>query len=181
MIVIIGLVPEGVGNAEASPIQTPGVSCSSPLGLATLVCGSRPMRHEPIWWAANMRRPPARAGIRCTRAMKASRSSPTRHSGEPCASTRTRRAPAATWARICTSSACAMLRRSTGSVISYQGTAIPCSSIVTRPCPWSRMRPMKVAPSRKSASAALCWAAVVHGSADAPRPVVYWTPSIRKP
>ena len=36
MIVIIGLVPEGVGNAEASPIHTPGVSCSSPLGLATL-------------------------------------------------------------------------------------------------------------------------------------------------
>ena len=37
---------------------------------------------------------------------------------------------------------------------------MPCSSIVTRPCPWSRIRPTKTAPSRKSASAALCWAAV---------------------
>ena len=35
MIVIIGLVPEAVGKALASPIQTPGVSCSSPHGLAT--------------------------------------------------------------------------------------------------------------------------------------------------
>ena len=41
MIVIIGLVPDEVGNALASPIHTPGVSCSSPYGFATLVCGFR--------------------------------------------------------------------------------------------------------------------------------------------
>ena len=39
MIVIIGLVPDEVGKALASPIQTPGASCSSPQGPATLVCG----------------------------------------------------------------------------------------------------------------------------------------------
>src|SRR5215217_3942804 len=49
MMVIIGLVPDGVGNAEASPIQTPGVSCSSPRGSATLVAGSMPIRQVPIW------------------------------------------------------------------------------------------------------------------------------------
>jgi hypothetical protein len=30
MIVIIGFVPDALGKALASPIQTPGVSCSSP-------------------------------------------------------------------------------------------------------------------------------------------------------
>ena len=60
--VTIGLTPEVVGNALASPIHTPGVSCSSPHGLATLVAGSAPIRHEPIWWAANSRQPPAAAG-----------------------------------------------------------------------------------------------------------------------
>ena len=39
MTVTIGLVPDAVGNALASPIQTPFVSCSSPHGFATLVCG----------------------------------------------------------------------------------------------------------------------------------------------
>ena len=48
MIVIIGFVPEEVGNALASPIHTPGVSCSSPYGFATLRCGSAPMRQVPI-------------------------------------------------------------------------------------------------------------------------------------
>ena len=51
MIVIIGLVPEAVGKALASPIQTPGVSWSSPHGLATEVAGSAPIRQLPIWWA----------------------------------------------------------------------------------------------------------------------------------
>ncbi len=67
MIVIIGLVPEEVGNALASPIQTPGVSCSSPSGLATLVCASAPIRQVPIWCAANSRKPPARSGTRRSR------------------------------------------------------------------------------------------------------------------
>jgi hypothetical protein len=76
MIEIIGLVPVAVGNALPSPIHTPGVSCSSPHGLATEVCGSVPIRHEPSWWALNSRCPPARIGIRCARSMNASRSSP---------------------------------------------------------------------------------------------------------
>ena len=48
MIVIIGLVPEEVGKALASPIETPGVSCSSPHGPATLVRRSLPIRQVPI-------------------------------------------------------------------------------------------------------------------------------------
>ena len=55
MIVIIGLVPEAVGNALASPIHTPGVSCSSPYGFGHAVCGSVPIRQVPIWWAENSR------------------------------------------------------------------------------------------------------------------------------
>ena len=51
MIVAIGFVPEALGNALASPIQTPGVSWSSPQGLATEVAGSRPIRQLPIWCA----------------------------------------------------------------------------------------------------------------------------------
>ena len=71
MIVIIGLVPEEVGKALASPIQTPGVSCSSPQGPATLVPASVPMRHVPIWCAANSLKPPARNGTRWSRSMYA--------------------------------------------------------------------------------------------------------------
>ena len=52
MIVAIGFVPGGAREgAEASPTQTPGVSCSSPHGFATEVAGSRPIRQVPIWWA----------------------------------------------------------------------------------------------------------------------------------
>jgi hypothetical protein len=83
--------------------------------------------------------------------------------------------------RICCSSASAVIRRSSGSVIEYHGTAMPFSSIVTRPPPWSRTRPMNVAQLRKSCIDCLCAAAVVNGTAEAPRPVVYCTPSIRKP
>ena len=51
MIVIIGLTPDEVGKALASPIHTPLMSCSSPHGPATLSSGSVPMRQVPIWWA----------------------------------------------------------------------------------------------------------------------------------
>lgn len=40
IVVSIGFVPLAVGKAEASPIQTPGVSWSSPKGPATDVFGS---------------------------------------------------------------------------------------------------------------------------------------------
>ena len=110
MIVIIGLVPEEVGKALASPIHTPGVSCSSPHGSATLVGGSVPMRHVPIWCAANSLKPPARSGTRSSRSMKRSRSSPTRHCGRPAASAAISRAPAATCRRTCASSARWVLR-----------------------------------------------------------------------
>ena len=96
MIEIIGFVPEDVGNALPSPIQTPLVSCSSPHGPATLVCGSLPIRHVPIWWAQNSRKPPARSGTRCQRAMNSSRSSPSRQRcAVPEASGWISRAPAA--------------------------------------------------------------------------------------
>ncbi len=42
--VSIGFAPEQVGMPLESPIQTPGVSCSSPLGSATEVFGSEPRR-----------------------------------------------------------------------------------------------------------------------------------------
>ena len=103
MIVIIGFVPEEVGKALASPIQTPVVSCSSPQGPATLVCGSFPIRQVPIWWAENRRKPPAASGTRCQRAMAGSRSSPGRHDGAPAAIGWISRAPAATCRRACAS------------------------------------------------------------------------------
>ena len=55
MIVSIGFVPDAVGKALASPIQTPGASWSSPHGSATELDGSRPMRQVPIWWAEKSR------------------------------------------------------------------------------------------------------------------------------
>src|SRR6185369_15851657 len=51
MQVTIGFTPSAVGNTLVSPIHTPLTSCSSPVGLATLVSGSLPMRAPPIWWA----------------------------------------------------------------------------------------------------------------------------------
>ena len=60
MIETIGLVPDEVGKALPSPIQTPLASCSSPKGPATEVAGSSPIRQVPIWWALNSLWPPAR-------------------------------------------------------------------------------------------------------------------------
>ena len=51
MIEIIGFTPGAVGNADASPIQTPFMSCSSPRPSATDVAGSLPIRQAPIWCA----------------------------------------------------------------------------------------------------------------------------------
>ena len=82
MIETIGFAPDGVGNALPSPIQTPGTSCSSPEGFATLVCGSGPMRHVPIWCALNGWTPFAPIGRRFASAMKASTSSPKRQRGK---------------------------------------------------------------------------------------------------
>ena len=95
MIVIIGFVPEAVGNALPSPIQTPFVSWSWPQGSATLECGSLPIRHVPIWWAQKSRKPPARSGTRCQRAIDSSRSSPSRQRGAFAAIGWISRAPAA--------------------------------------------------------------------------------------
>ena len=60
MIVIIGLVPEGVGKALASPIQTPLVSCSSPRGSATEVCGVLAHAAGPHLVGAEQAVPPIR-------------------------------------------------------------------------------------------------------------------------
>ena len=48
MIETIGFVPDEVGKALPSPIQTPLVSCNSPNGPATEVYGSLPIRQVPI-------------------------------------------------------------------------------------------------------------------------------------
>ena len=147
MIVIIGLVPEEVGNALASPIQTPGVSCSSPHGFgdarlrvgahpagAHLVGGEQPeaagaQRHalEPLDERVEVvaHAPLGHAG--------GERRDPARAGGLVQAHLRLERA-----VRVAHVAA----RRSS----EYQGTAWPASSIVTRPAPWSRTRPMNVAP-----------------------------------
>ena len=116
MIVIIGFVPEEVGKALPSPIQTPLVSCSSPRGSATEVFGSGPIRQLPIWWALKSLAPPARSGIRLAPAMNASRSSPRRQLGAPVASTPISWAPAASCSRTWTSMPWRRLRTSTSSV-----------------------------------------------------------------
>src|SRR6476469_5605575 len=54
MIVSIGLTPEAVGKALASPIHTPLVSWSWPQGSATLVAGAPPSLQLPIWWAVKI-------------------------------------------------------------------------------------------------------------------------------
>jgi len=59
----IGLTPEQVGMPLASAIHTPVVSCSSPDGLATEVCGSSPSRALHIRWALNTGVPPGPIGI----------------------------------------------------------------------------------------------------------------------
>ena len=71
-----GELAELIAREMGSPIHTPGVSCSSPRGSATLVAGSLPIRQVPIWCAENRVAPPARSGSRLARAMNASRSSP---------------------------------------------------------------------------------------------------------
>jgi hypothetical protein len=69
MQVSIGLEPTAVGNAEVSPIHTPATSCSWPVGSATEVLGSVPIRAEPIWWALNSTRCPAPDPASCARRM----------------------------------------------------------------------------------------------------------------
>ena len=98
---IIGLVPLAVGIPLASPMYTPGVSCNSPDGLATEVCGSLPSRQLLIWCAETSSRPPARSGVFCTALMNASRSSPRRqrHGTDPIGTICS--APAAWASRIC--------------------------------------------------------------------------------
>jgi len=76
MAEIIGLTPEQVGMPLASATHTPGVSWSSPSGLATEVCGSLPSLALHIWWALNTGVPPGPIGIWLTFSMNASRSSP---------------------------------------------------------------------------------------------------------
>ena len=78
MIVIIGFVPDDVGNALASPIQTPLVSCNSPHGPATLVAGSVPIRQLPIWWAEKIACSRGASDPAVAWSMNASRSSPVR-------------------------------------------------------------------------------------------------------
>src|SRR5271165_3905403 len=72
----MGLTPEHLGIPLASAIQTPVVSCSSPFGFATEVCGSPPSFALHIWWALNTGVPPGPIGSWFTFSMNASRSSP---------------------------------------------------------------------------------------------------------
>lgn len=62
MIDSIGLTPEQLGIPLESAIQTPVVSCSSPFGFATDVCGSLPSCALHIWWALKTGVPPGPIG-----------------------------------------------------------------------------------------------------------------------
>ncbi len=182
MIVIIGLVPEGVGNALASPIQTPGVSCSSPRGSATerLRVGAHPAgahlvgAEQPV--AAGAERDPLRAGRR-----SASKSSPRRHVGAPAASATIVWAPAASCRRTWTSIPLRRFSTSRSSLTEYSGIASPFASTTTLPWPRSRVSEMKVAPKRKFCIRSLWSAAEVHGVAEPIRPGAYCPVSIRIP
>jgi hypothetical protein len=88
--------------------------------------------------------------------------------GVPWASEVTAFAPAPWCSRISISSPWRRLRRSTSSSIEYHGTASPLSSIVTRPCPRSRISEMNVAPYFQSNMRVLCSSPPVHGTAEAP-------------
>ena len=130
MIVIIGLVPDGVGNARASPIHTPGVSCSSPRGFghASRRVGAHPARAHLVGGEqpqpAGAQRDPLRAGDERARGRRrrATSACPGQHEHAPGAGglvqadlllERLRRVP-----------------QSSGSVIEYHGTASPFSSSV---------------------------------------------------
>ena len=152
-----------------------GTSCSSPRGSATEVSGSAPIRHVPIWWAENIRRPPARAGIRWTRAMNASRSSPTRQLGSACGQHEMRRAPAA---------ACAadlLLERHRGHAqVERVGHRVPGRGharwrrCVTAPPPWSRTQADERSAIAEVAQRSACARRPeLNGTAEAARPVVY--------
>src|SRR4051794_17573102 len=104
MIVTIGLTPEAVGKALASPIHTPGVSWSSPIGFATLVSGSRPIRQLPIWWAVKIPNSRGASEWAVMASVNASRSSPRSQIGALRPIVTMRSAPAASCRRISSAS-----------------------------------------------------------------------------
>ena len=71
-----GWCPDAVGKPLASPIHTPGVSCSSPQPFATLVAGSLPIRAEPMWCRLNVAWSYGSSEASRTRATKSSIDSP---------------------------------------------------------------------------------------------------------
>ena len=63
IIVIIGLVPEAVGNPLPSPIHAPLTSCNSPHGSATLVRGRCPFGRFPSGGRRTTSSPAPQAGF----------------------------------------------------------------------------------------------------------------------
>jgi hypothetical protein len=72
MQVSIGFAPDGVGKALVSPIQTPAVSCSSPVGWRQRSPGRRPCGPMPIWWR-RAHEQPARSRCGSGRARRSTR------------------------------------------------------------------------------------------------------------
>src|SRR6266508_213204 len=120
--VIIGLTPGAVGNADASPIQTPPASWSSPRVSATLDAELQPIRHEPIWCAENARVSERSDPIS---PRKASKSSPSRQRGPPACEVTISLAPASLCIRASSTCPSAEIARSTGSSRDQCTTAAP--------------------------------------------------------
>jgi hypothetical protein len=181
MIVAIGLTPEAVGKALASPIQMPLVSWSSPSGLATLVAGSCPIRQLPIWCALKM--PNSRGASECvvTASMNASRSSPRPQVGAVRPMLTMRSAPADSCSRISSARPRRKLRTSSSSESGYSTTGLPAASSVTRPWPRSRVRLMNGAHRLQSSMCSLWSRPDSHFVAAANSPVVDCADSIRNP
>ena len=168
MIVIIGLVPEGVGNALASPIHTPGrvVQLAVGVGHARLRV-RRPSGRCPSGarrTGGSRRRAAARAGA-ARRSGRRRRPRATRAGRRRARRSAARRPPRA--GAPGPRARGGVVRTSRGSSSEYHGTAWPASSIVTRPEPWSRTSPMNVAPNGSSLIACLWSAPETNGVAAA--------------
>ena len=146
MIVIIGLVPDEVGKALASPIQTPGrvVQLAPRAGDARLrvaahAAGAHLVGREQLEAPGAQRHSLEPLEV----ALDVVADAPLRQAGgERRDLARARRHVQAHLRGERAVGVCDVERV----VERVQGSAWPSASIVTRPPPWSRTRPMKVAP-----------------------------------
>ena len=166
MIVSIGFTPGAVGSAEASPIQTPGTSCSSPGGPRDrrLRIGAEPARahlvgrvREP---AVRRRLEPRDVGVEVV-ARAPAEVVPVEGEDLPRAA-RAMEAASSTCARAATA-------RSIGSSSAQRTTASPSRSSTTSPAPVSCETACQVAAWRSWSIRSLCGATARERQATRPR------------